>query len=87
MTVNIQEPLLHQICSTIKFFRLQQKLSQEKLADLANLDRTYISGVERQTRNLTINSLENIIRALNISNQEFFTQLLQSEKQDELHSK
>lgn len=87
MTVNIQEPLLHQICSTIKFFRLQQKLSQEKLADLANLDRTYISGVERKTRNLTINSLENIIRALNISNQEFFSQLLQSEKQNELHSK
>lgn len=80
MTVNIQEPLLHQICSTIKFFRLQQKLSQEKLADLANLDRTYISGIERKTRNLTINSLENIIRALNISNQEFFIQLLQSEK-------
>lgn len=86
MAVDTQEPLLYQICSTIKFFRLQQKLSQEKLADLANLDRTYISGVERQTRNLTINSLENIIRALNISNQEFFAHLLQCEKKDELHS-
>lgn len=86
MTNNTNRVLLHHICSTIKFFRLQQKLSQEKLADLANLDRTYISGVERQTRNLTINSLENIIRALNISNQEFFTHLLQYEKKDELHS-
>lgn len=85
MPSNIEEPLLHQICLTIKYFRLKQKLSQEKLASLANLDRTYISGIERKTRNLTINSLENIICALNISSEEFFIQLLKKEKQDELY--
>ena len=42
-------------------------MSQEKLADNSELDRTYISGVERLARNLTINSLEKIIKGLGIS--------------------
>jgi transcriptional regulator with XRE-family HTH domain len=39
-------------------------LSQEELAHEADLDRTYISQVERKQRNLTISVLARIARAL-----------------------
>lgn len=71
--------LLINVSRTIKYFRLQQKLSQEQLAQLADLDRTYISGIERGVRNLTINSLGNIIEALNVSYSDFFQKLITGE--------
>ena len=64
--------LLKIVSENIRYFRTVNNLSQEELANLAELDRTYISGVERGVRNLTINSLEKIIQALNISNEDFF---------------
>ena len=64
--------LLKRVSENIRYFRTVNNLSQEELANLAELDRTYISGVERGVRNLTINSLEKIIQALNISNEDFF---------------
>lgn len=56
----------------IRELRGEQGLSQEKLALRAELDRTYIAGVEQGKRNLSIKSLEKIIIALNISFKEFF---------------
>jgi transcriptional regulator with XRE-family HTH domain len=38
----------------IKALRQARNLSQEALAGLANLDRTYVSGVERGRRNLSL---------------------------------
>lgn len=70
------QPLLNAITKIIKQERIRIQLSQEKLAENANLDRTYISGVERNSRNLTINSLEKIISGLGLSNKEFIKRLL-----------
>jgi transcriptional regulator with XRE-family HTH domain len=42
-------------------------LSQEALAEKADLDRTYISGIERGTRNPTILSAARVAAALKIS--------------------
>lgn len=56
----------------IRELRGEHGLSQEKLALRAELDRTYIAGVEQGKRNLSIKSLEKIIIALNISFEEFF---------------
>lgn len=56
----------------IRELRSEQGLSQEKLALRAELDRTYIAGVEQGKRNLSIKSLEKIIIALNISFADFF---------------
>lgn len=56
----------------IRELRSEQGLSQEKLALRAELDRTYIAGVEQGKRNLSIKSLEKIIIALNISFEDFF---------------
>jgi len=64
------------IAKTIKKIRLDMNVSQEELAFRAELDRTYVSGVERQKRNPTIKSLSRIIIALNISEQEFLLQVI-----------
>ena len=41
--------------------------SQDKLAEKADLDRTYISGIERGVRNPGIKTVIRIARALNVS--------------------
>ena len=46
--------------------RLEAGLSQEGLADLANVHRTYIGMIERGEKNLTLNSMLNIAHALQI---------------------
>ena len=56
----------------IKELRKIEGLSQEKLAFKAELDRTYVAGVESGKRNLSIKSLEKILNALGISFEEFF---------------
>lgn len=50
---------------TIRGLRTKRALSQEDLADLTNLHRTYISSVERGKRNISIKNLEKIANALN----------------------
>lgn len=42
-------------------------MTQEKLAEKADLDRTYISGIERGTRNATILSVNRVAKALDLS--------------------
>jgi transcriptional regulator with XRE-family HTH domain len=42
-------------------------LSQEAFADLCGLDRTYISGVERGKRNISLRNIAIIAKALNIT--------------------
>lgn len=47
-------------------------ISQEALADLAGLHRTYISAIERERRNISIDNIENIAAALNIEPYQLF---------------
>lgn len=58
--------ILKTLAKRIKERRKALGLSQEELAFRANLDRTYISGIERGTRNPTITSLISIIEALDL---------------------
>jgi transcriptional regulator with XRE-family HTH domain len=44
--------------------RREKGLSQEELADLANIHQTYLSGVERGKRNPTVTVLQRIAAAL-----------------------
>lgn len=46
--------------------RREQNISQEKLAELSGLHRTYISSLERGARNPTITTLYSVANALNI---------------------
>lgn len=47
--------------------RLKQGISQERLAELADLHRTYVSGIERGERNVSLVNIERLSRALGIS--------------------
>jgi len=64
--------LVGAVAFAIRHFRKIRGMSQEDLADKAELDRTYISGVERGVRNITLESLEQIIIALNVNIKDFF---------------
>lgn len=47
-------------------------ISQEDLADKSDLDRTYISGIERGKRNLSVFTLKKIIESLDLKLKDFF---------------
>jgi len=51
----------------IKELRKKKGLSQEKLAFEANLDRTYIPSIEKGDRNVSIEVIEKLANALEIS--------------------
>lgn len=51
----------------VKYYRKQFKLSQEKLAELAGLSTNYIGDIERTNRKVTIDTIEKISTALNVS--------------------
>jgi transcriptional regulator with XRE-family HTH domain len=69
--------LVTAVAATVRYFRKASDMSQEALADKAGLDRTYISGVERGVRNITLHSLEQIIHALGIDVKTFFTRVFE----------
>jgi transcriptional regulator with XRE-family HTH domain len=56
----------------LRSIRRNQELSQEVLADLCDLDRSYIGSVERGERNISLLNIHRICSALNISLEEFF---------------
>lgn len=64
--------ITEQIGTRIKEQRNVLGISQEKLALKANMDRTYLAGVESGKRNISIKSLEKIVKALNITFEDFF---------------
>lgn len=53
----------------LKAIRQSQKISQEELAAKADLDRTYISGIERGLRNVSLLNIVRLANALGISPQ------------------
>lgn len=56
----------------VKELRNDLGISQEELADLASLDRTYITSVECGKRNISIVNIEKLAIALHVSLKEFF---------------
>ncbi len=56
----------------IKELRKKQGLSQEEFAFKCELDRTYITSLERGKRNISLTNLEKIAKAFNMTLSEFF---------------
>lgn len=54
------------LAKNIRRFRRLAGLSQEDLADLSGLHRTYVGSVERGERNISIDNIERLAKALNI---------------------
>ena len=50
----------------LRAFRQQRGLSQEAFADVLGVHRTYMGGVERGERNLTLRSVERLARRLEL---------------------
>lgn len=58
--------LINIFATNVKAYRIERNISQEKLAELAGLHRTYISAIERERRNISIDNIEKIAQALNV---------------------
>ena len=59
----------------IRNYRMDKGLSQEKLAELSGCHPTYIGQIERGEKNATIESIEKIAVALNVSLSKLFEKL------------
>ncbi len=59
----------------VKAERHKQHLSQEKLAEIAGVHRTYIGMIERAEKNITLTNIAKIAAALNITIEELFKEV------------
>lgn len=59
----------------VKKHRQELNLSQEKFAEKIGLHRTYISEVERGTRNISLINIVRIAEGLNINSSQIFIEM------------
>ena len=70
------------IRKNIRKFRLEQKLTQQDLADMTEMSREYICDIENESRNkhLTIAVLGRVAEALQVDIRNFFVEPSNEEK-------
>ena len=68
--------------SRIRYFRHLRKLSQEQLALQAGINPAFLGHLERGLKSPTITTLEKLIRALDISFEELFSDEMPTPDQD-----
>lgn len=59
----------------LKELRLEKGLSQESLANQSDIDRTYISDIEKGERNISLKIIERLAETLQISLSELFKKI------------
>ena len=59
-------PLRDRFAANLRATRIGTGLSQEELASRAELDRTYVSSVERGRRNISIDNIGRLAEALGV---------------------
>lgn len=74
------EPIAVTIGVRIRSYRKSQSLSQEILAEMAELHPTYLGQIERGEKNATIESIQKISNALNVPMSTLFSNLPTSEE-------
>ncbi len=72
---NQEKDLLQKLANNIKARRVELKLSQEKLAEICDFDRTYISLLERAKRNPSFLNLKKLSNGLSIELSELLKDL------------
>jgi transcriptional regulator with XRE-family HTH domain len=68
-----QKNILVRFGARIRQLRQKRGYSQEAFADQCGLDRTYISGIERGRRNVSIRNIEIIAKTLELDLSELFS--------------
>lgn len=58
--------------ATLRFYRKMKGLSQEQLALISELDRSYVGGIERGERNVSLINIYKIANALEIEPYKLF---------------
>lgn len=61
------------LAANIRLVRARLGLSQEELADVCGLHRTYVGAIERAERNVTLSTLEAFSAALGVAIPELLT--------------
>jgi len=67
-----EQDILTDFGNRLRKLRIEKGFSQEKFADLTQLDRTYVSGLERGKRNPSYLILLKIAKSLSISVKDLF---------------
>lgn len=67
-----KEPILKAFGQRVQELRKERNLSQEQLADLAGVHRTYIGMIERAEKNITLCNIERIAKALKLNIKDLF---------------
>ena len=71
-TKHAGNPVLLSLGETIRSSRAERKFSQEALAYRANIDRSYMGGIERGEHNITILNLMKVAVQLDLKISELF---------------
>lgn len=59
----------------IRELRLEQNISQEKLAELSELDRSYLSEIERGIKTISIVTLFKLSKGLNVASSKLISEM------------
>lgn len=51
----------------VRSLRIERQITQEQLAEICDLHRTYIGAIERGDRNVSLNNIVKIAHALNVT--------------------
>jgi transcriptional regulator with XRE-family HTH domain len=66
----VKSAILVKFGQRVRQERTRRKLSQERLAELAGVHRTYIGMIERAEKNITLESIEKLAKALDLTPEE-----------------
>jgi transcriptional regulator with XRE-family HTH domain len=69
----MRDEILRLFGERLRELRTERNLSQERLAELAGLDRNYIGQIERAERNVALVNIVRIAKALEVDAGELFS--------------
>jgi transcriptional regulator with XRE-family HTH domain len=75
MEVKRKNSVLRKFGAAVRRYRRIAALTQEEFADMCDLDRSYVGGVERGERNLTLLNVIKICDTLKVNPSELFADL------------
>lgn len=67
MKRTVKSPLRDVLAKNMRLIRAEKRWSQERLAAEADLNRTYLSAVERSEQNISLDNIHKIATALGVT--------------------